>query len=95
MSSFMIESKVETEALADLMEQIDTVLDGHPRPNVLVSLISTTLIAMHPEISPEELQAGVKNVSKYICEMIEHSETGQEVIALHSAAFETEKTKMN
>jgi hypothetical protein len=94
--SFMMESKVETEDLSELMMKIDDILDGNPRSHVLVALISTTLITMHPEIRPEELQSGVREVSKFICEMIERSESGQEIIALQGTIDGSiSKSKMN
>ena len=61
----------ETSATgAEIQEIVDTVgpiLEQWPRSHVLIACISIAILLTHPNITPEELQKGVKGTSQWIC----------------------------
>lgn len=93
MTQFIAESQVDPRDLSELMMKIDEVCDGHPRTHVLVSLLSVLLYTFNPEITPEEVAEGIKEVSKFIVSRMADSPSSQ-IIHLNETST-IDKLKMN
>ena len=62
------ETIIDGQEIAPLIASIEEVLTEAPsRDHVIVALISMALIVTYPEITPEALQTAVRDVSNYIC----------------------------
>lgn len=74
--SIIQESFATGEEINVICERIEDTLAelGTSRPHALMALISLTLVLMNPGISEEDLQDGVKEVSRYICLLLEGAE---------------------
>jgi hypothetical protein len=49
-----------------IVEQIEPILMGFPRHHVLIACITLAMLMQHPDISPTQLQEGVKGVSQWM-----------------------------
>lgn len=67
----VIEATASMEELEALIVDIENVLVNKPRSHVIMALISMSLIAMNPMITPESLQTGVRDVSQFICMLMD------------------------
>lgn len=67
----IIEAVATGEDINALCLRIEEALGDAPREHGIIALISLTLVMMHPDISPDDLQTGVRDVSKYICLLLE------------------------
>lgn len=75
MSMPIVETTAPTEVVAQLVAELELVLEGSERAPALISLLSLALIIMHPSITPEELQTGVRDTSKFMCLLHDHKAT--------------------
>ena len=66
------------EEVTFIVDKIEPVLEGIPKGKVVIALLSMILVMMNPDINPMELQRGVKDVSQYICLMLEGTGLGEE-----------------
>lgn len=79
----------ETFATGDevntVCEQLEDVLanGGIPRHLALIALISLTLVLMKPDISEEDLQSGVQDVSRFICLLLEGTGTDKTPVVMN------------
>jgi hypothetical protein len=67
----IVEARASGEEIEFLVNEIENVLAGKPRHHVLMALISMSLIAMNPMITAEALATGVRDVSRFICMLME------------------------
>jgi hypothetical protein len=65
--STIVETTASGEQVAEIVSELELVLEDVERAPALISLLSLALIIMHPAITPEELQAGVRDTSKFMC----------------------------
>lgn len=63
----IVEASASGAQIAEIVSDLELVLEDVERAPALISLLSLALIIMHPSIGPEELQAGVRDVSKFMC----------------------------
>lgn len=71
------ESVASGEEIAAIIASIEPTLEGVKRGHGIIALLSLTLVLMNPEILPEELQEGVRNVSQYICLLLDSNNRGE------------------
>ena len=68
----------------NIVEKIEPVLAGLPRGHVLIALMTMAIIIQHPEITPEQLQEGVKGLSQWMALFLsttdESGETPKELL---------------
>lgn len=66
---------VETTASGDeikaIVELLEPALIGTQRTHGIMACISMSLILMEPDLTPDQLQEGVRKVSEYICLFLE------------------------
>lgn len=67
------ETTVDGSEIAPIIADIEDSLGGYPRDHVIIALVSMALIITYPEITPEQLQKAVRDVSHYICLALEDS----------------------
>ena len=66
------ETVIDGQEIAPLIARIEECLVNAPsRDHVIIALISMALIVTYPEISPEQLQAAVREVSNHICLIVD------------------------
>ena len=62
------ETVINGEEIAPIVAQIEEAIANAPsRDHVIIALLSMALIVTYPEITPEQLQMSVREVSNYIC----------------------------
>lgn len=76
MTSIIHESQVSGEEISRIVKQIEPSLDGIPRAHGIIALLSLAIIAMYPDITPEDLTMGVKEVSRHICLLLDTQNNG-------------------
>lgn len=64
------------EEIDAVISKIEPHLDGVPRVHVLIACISLALLVQYPDLTPDELQQGVRGVSQYICMFLDGLEMG-------------------
>ena len=66
-TSFVHETIVDGQTIAPIIAELEAAIGAHPRDHVIIALISMAVIVTYPEISPENLQRAVGDVSRHIC----------------------------
>ena len=61
------ETKATGAEIDEILKAIEPGLMNRPRHHVLIACLSIAVLIMHPDISPEKLQEGVKGASQWIC----------------------------
>ena len=69
----IVQGTATGEVINGVVEKLESVLEGETRTNAIIALLSLTLVLMEPEISTELLQAGVQDISRYMCLYLEGS----------------------
>ena len=72
---FMSESFATGSEIFEVIQKLEPALDGVPRAHVVIAALSIALTVMHPNLSPEEIQAGVREVSQFICLWLSTTDT--------------------
>ena len=67
MHSPIYESVVDGTDIAPILANLELASEGAPRHHLIIALISMLLIVSYPDMSPEQLKAGVRDVSRFIC----------------------------
>ena len=79
MSNHMIlESRATGDEISPIIDKIELALDGVKRGHAIIASLSIALILMNPEISAEQLADGVRDVSRYICLLLEGSDLAKD-----------------
>ena len=78
-NSTIQESCATGEEISQIVAQLETHLINVPRGHGIIALLSIVLIMMYPDITPDVLQKGVQDVSRYICLMLEGVDKGEQV----------------
>ena len=74
--SFISEASATGEEIHAIVSALEPVLLGVPRSSAIIACLSIAITSMNPDISAEQLQAGVKEVSQFICMFLEEVEPG-------------------
>ncbi len=59
------------EEIYEIVQAIESVIDGYPRSHVIISMLAMVITCQKPDASPEEVQAGVKGVSEWLCTFLD------------------------
>ena len=79
-NSTIQESTASGEEISAIVAQLESSLVNVPRGHGIIALLSIVLIMMYPDIKPAALQSGIKDVSRYICCMLEGVDEGERVV---------------
>ena len=71
MDHVITETSATGEEIGTIVHRLEEALDGAQRGHAIISCLSMVLIMMNPLITPEQLQSGVKDVSQFICLLLE------------------------
>lgn len=58
------------EELAPLICKLEQAASGENCDHVVIALLAMALVMVYPEITPEQLQKAVSDVSAYICMLV-------------------------
>jgi hypothetical protein len=72
----VIESVASGEEIITIVNKLENALVGVRRSHGIIAALSLALILENPEISPDALQSGVRDVSRYICLLLEGNDAG-------------------
>lgn len=67
----IVEATATGEEVNMVVLALEDVLVGAPRGVGIIALLSLTLMLMNPDITPEQLQQGVRDTSQFICLILE------------------------
>jgi hypothetical protein len=67
----LIKSKISGTAIAAILEEMEPILERHPRSHILIAGLTLAVLAQSEDISTEELQAIVLGASQYICSALD------------------------
>ena len=76
MSVLITEHVLQPYEIAPVVANIEEAIGGASREVAIISMLSMILIMTHPEITQDQLTAGVKDVSRYICLVLDPPEPG-------------------
>ena len=76
MSVLITEHVLQPYEIAPVVADLESMLSGVSREVSIISMLSMILIMTHPEITQDQLTAGVKDVSRYICLVLDSPEPG-------------------
>lgn len=79
--SIITETKATSETINELVNRIEEAMDGVPTGAVVISLLSLVLLLQKPDITPEQLQGCIKDVSRYVCLQLEGMDPEDELPA--------------
>ena len=78
MNNLITEVTVSGERIAPLIANIEAILDGESRDEIIIALISMALIVTYPEINEEQLRQAVQDTSRFICLVLDPPEEGKD-----------------
>lgn len=65
--NIIYESFATGEEIKPIVAKLETLLGDVSRPHALIALTSVILMIQYPDITPEQIYEGVKDVSRFIC----------------------------
>lgn len=65
--SLITEHTLQPYEIAPIVANIEEALGDASREQAIISMLSMILIMTYPDITQEQLASGVKDVSRYIC----------------------------
>ena len=74
MNSNIAESTASGQEIEAIVTQIEPVIVGIPRGKTIIALLSMVLVLMNPDITPVKLQDGVRDVSRFICLLLDEGD---------------------
>lgn len=81
MPNQMIQESFATgEEVNEVVLAIEEVIADSPRTVTIIALLSLVLMLMNPDITPEELQVGVRDTSQFVCMICEGAGTSAGVV---------------
>jgi len=69
--SIVTEVTATGEEIAQIIAALEMAADGAPRDHLIIALISMALVLTYPEITQEQLRTYVREVSRYICLLVD------------------------
>ena len=69
--SIVTESVASGEQVSAVVGMLEDTLEGCPRGLAIISLLTMTIVLQNPAISPYDLQSTIKEVSRFLCMMLE------------------------
>ena len=69
--SIVTEQSASGEQVAAVVGMLEDTLQGCPRSLAIIALLTMTVVLQNPTISPDDLQTTIKEVSRFLCMMLE------------------------
>jgi len=76
MNAHISESTATGEQISAVVALIEPCLINVSRPVSIIALLSMVLVLQNPDITPSKLQDGVRDVSRFICLILDDNEDG-------------------
>jgi stage III sporulation protein SpoIIIAA len=79
MTSSIIETKASGEQIQEIVNKLSCSVDGDNRNHIIMSCLAFILTLMDDDITPEEIQKGIHEISGFICTWLANAtgENGQ------------------
>lgn len=71
MKSFVSQAVATGEEIHKIVSAIEPILVNVDRAHIIIACLSIALTVSKPDITPEQLQAAVRDTSQYICMILE------------------------
>jgi hypothetical protein len=71
MSAIITEATASSQEIFDVIEKIEPAIDGIRESHVVMALLTMVLAIQKPDLSAEELGNGVKEVSRFVCMLLD------------------------
>ena len=69
--SIVTEQSATGDQVAAVVGMLEDTLEGCPRSLAIISLLTMATVLQNPAISPDDLQTTIKEVSRFLCMMLE------------------------
>ena len=69
--STVVETSASGDQVAAVVGMLEDTLEGCPRGLAIISLLTMSIVLQNPSISPEDLQSTIREVSRFLCMMVE------------------------
>lgn len=69
--SIVTETSASGEQVSAVVGMLEDTLEGCPRGLAIISLLTMSIVLQNPSISPEDLQSTIREVSRFLCMMVE------------------------
>lgn len=69
--SIVTEQSATGDQVAAVVGMLEDTLEGCPRGLAIISLLTMSIVLQNPVISPDDLQTTIKEVSRFLCMMLE------------------------
>ena len=69
--SIVTEQSATGDQVAAVVGMLEDTLEGCPRGLAIISLLTMSIVLQNPTISPDDLQSTIKEVSRFLCMMLE------------------------
>ena len=69
--SLVTESVATGDQVAAVVGMLEDTLEGCPRGLAIISLLTMSVVLQNPTISPDDLQSTIREVSRFLCMMLE------------------------
>lgn len=76
----VIEAKATGPQIEALVDKLVFTLDGSERHHAIIALTTLALILMKPDITPDQIEDGVKGVTGYICTLLSHTDERERLV---------------
>lgn len=70
-SNLITETTASSESIGILVGKLETALEGEASGNALIAMLSLCVLMQKPNIAPEQLQAAIRDTSRFICLVLE------------------------
>ena len=75
-NSMITNTTATSEDIGVLIEKLETALEGEISGNCLIAMLSLCVLMQKPNIEPEQLQAAIRDASRFICLVLEGMDIG-------------------
>lgn len=69
------ETTATSESIGAIVGRIENALEGEASGQALIAMLSLCVLIQKPDISPEQLQAAIRDTSRFICLLLDSMET--------------------
>lgn len=59
------------EEIYEIVQGIEGAIEGYQRSHCIIAMLAMVITCQKPDASPEEVQAGVKGVSEWLCTFLD------------------------
>lgn len=80
MNAHIAEQTATGEQVSAIVAMIEPCLVNVPRGLGIIALLSMVLVLQNPDITPVKLQDGVRDVSRFICLILDETEGEPELM---------------